>query len=87
VIWTCLICRSFVIFRLHIKQLQAQHIGLLGYLLRTSPWELPYGLTEQFFRGFAMPLADTCLCFFLAIIEALYPVEHVLFAGLFQKCR
>jgi len=74
-------------YRLSTKQLLAQHAVLPGNTLLPSPWELPYGLTEQFFRGFAMPLADTCLCFFLAIIEALYPVEHVLFAGLFQKCR
>jgi hypothetical protein len=75
-IWTCLICSNIIIFRLDIKQPLAQHIRLLGYLLPTSPWELPYGLTEQFLRGIAVPLADTCLCCFLVTIEALYSVEH-----------
>jgi hypothetical protein len=62
-IWTCLICGSFVIFRLDIELLLAQYIPRLGYLLLTSPWGLPYGLTEQFFRGVAMPLADTSVQF------------------------
>jgi hypothetical protein len=69
-IWTCLICCSFIIFRPDIKLLLAQNIPFLGYLLLTSAWELLYGLTEQFLMGVAVPFADTRLCSFLAAVEA-----------------
>jgi hypothetical protein len=80
-------CGSFVIFRLDIELLLAQHIPLLGYLLLTSPWGLPYGLTEQFFRGVAMPLADTRLCSFLAAVQALYLVEHITLSRCFSEMQ
>jgi hypothetical protein len=86
-IWACLICGSFIVFRLDIKLLLAQHIPLLGYLLLTSPWELPYGLTEQFVRGVVMPLADTRLCSFLPAVEALYLVEHNVLCRCFSEMQ
>ena len=49
VIWTWLICSNFIIIRLDIRELLSQNIPLLVYILLTSPWEFPYGFTEQFF--------------------------------------
>lgn len=86
-IWTHLIYNNFLNLILNSKQLLAQHIPLLGYLLLTSPWELPYGLTEQFVRGVVMPLADTRLCSFLPAVEALYLVEHNVLCRCFSEMQ
>jgi hypothetical protein len=45
--WTHLVCSSCSVFRLHMKQLLAQHIPFLGHTSPTS-WELPDGFTEPF---------------------------------------
>jgi hypothetical protein len=71
------ICNNFIIFRLNIKQLLAQHILLLGHMSLPSPWELPDGFKEPFFRRVAIPLMDSRLCNFLATTEAPYPDEHI----------
>ena len=76
IIWTHLICRNFIIFTRNTKQLLAQHIPLLGYILLPSPSELQDGFTEPFVRGAVMQLVDTCLCSFLSTVDVPYLVEH-----------
>jgi len=68
-IWTTVTCSSFIIFRL-----PHQHILLLCYISLPSPCELLNGCKELFFRRVAIPLIDSCLCSFLATLQA--PFEH-----------
>jgi hypothetical protein len=89
-IWTCLICSNFIIFRLGIKQLLAQHIPLLlGSILLPSPSELQDGFTEPFVRGAVMQLVDTCLCSFLSTVDVPYLVGTQCCVQVLslQKCR
>jgi hypothetical protein len=67
-IWTLPICNNFINLRLRTKQLLAKHIPLPRYIRLPSPWELPDGFTEPFFRGVAVPPTDSRCCS--------YPVEH-----------
>jgi hypothetical protein len=76
VIWSHVICSNCIIFRLNIKQLLAQHIPLLGYTSLPSPWELPNGFTEPFFKGVLIPPMDSHQCSFLTTGEARHPIEH-----------
>jgi len=76
-IWTRLICRNFIIFRLNTKQLLAQHIPLLLNASLPSPWNLPDDLTEPFFRDVAITPTHSHLCTFLATVEAPNPAEHI----------
>jgi hypothetical protein len=74
-IWTQLVCSNFI-FRLNMKQLLPHQNPFLGHTWLPSAWELSNGFTESFFRGVVTPLIYSCLCGFLATLEALYPVEH-----------
>ena len=75
-IWTHLMCSNVIIFRLHTKQLLAQHIPLLGYTLLPFPSELLHGFEEPFVRSAAIPLTDNHLCSFLYTVEPPYATEH-----------
>jgi len=63
-IWTCLICSNFVIYRLNTKQLLGQHISLLDYTLLLSPLELQGCFTEPFFGSVTILFMDNQQCSF-----------------------
>ena len=88
-IWTQLIRSNFIIFRLNIKLLLAQHILLLDYTSLPPHSELLDGFTQPFFSGIVIPLTDSHLDGFLANVDAPYPVEHndVCRCFFFTNCR
>lgn len=59
---TCHICSHFIIFRLYIKQLLAQHISLLGYTSLPIHYKFLDGFTEPFFRYMHSCLCSSCHC-------------------------
>jgi len=63
-----LICSNFI-FKLHITQMPAQHISLLGYRLLPFLWKLPDSQTEPFFSGVSVPLMDSLLQNFLVSVS------------------
>lgn len=75
-IWTDFTCSNFIIVRLNIKLLLAQHVLVLGYTRLLSLFELPDRFVEQYPEGVAVPLIDSCLCSFIATVQAPYPFEH-----------
>ena len=69
-------------FRLNTKQLLGQHIPLPDFTL-LPPWYYLDGFIEPFFMGLMTPFMDSCLCSFLATVEAMY-TDAVLHADAFS---
>ena len=75
-IWSHYSYSNFIIFRLNIKLLPAQHVLLSGATSLSSVGELPDDFMEPFCKRFAVTLMGSELCSFLTTAVIPCPVGH-----------
>jgi hypothetical protein len=77
--------QQFIIFRLNIKQLLAQHLPFLGYTALPSVRELLDGFREPLFRGLAKCHSWTAArAVSLPLLELCTQLNIVIHAGIFS---